>query len=233
MTASQLKRQESELHRVAAALEVKFARGGAEGSFSGYGAVFGNVDSVGDVLVKGAFQQSLREWNGKGRLPPMLLQHGGFLGGADDLLPIGKWLSMEEDDRGLKVEGQLIALDTDRGRYIHEGLKSGALAGLSIGYRAKEFTIGARPGEARRTLKQVHLAEVSIVTSPANDLALVTGAKSVTSAREFEDFLRRHGFAKAAAQRLTAGGWPALTTKAQPRAVADFFRKATAELKKD
>ncbi|MGE3651811.1 MAG: HK97 family phage prohead protease, partial [Reyranellaceae bacterium] len=131
----------------------KFDGSATDGSFSGYGAVFGNVDTYGDVIEGGAFKDTLRTWEDKGKYPPMLLQHGGgFLGGADDLLPVGKWTSMAENSRGLKVEGQLFALQTERGQYLYEGLKSGALDGLSIGYRAKEFVLGTKPGEPRRRL---------------------------------------------------------------------------------
>ena len=71
-------------------MEVKFASD-KTGVFSGYGAMFGNVDAGGDVIEKGAFKDTLREWEDKGKYPPMLLQHGGgMFGGADDLLPIGK-----------------------------------------------------------------------------------------------------------------------------------------------
>ena len=78
--------------------EVKFAAGAKEGTFSGYGAIFGNTDSYGDVIERHAFKETLRTWEDKGKWPPMLLQHGGgFLGGADDMLPIGKWNSMEEN----------------------------------------------------------------------------------------------------------------------------------------
>ena len=105
------------MDRIHLPIEVKFAGSASEGTFSGYGAVFGNRDSYGDVIDKGAFKSTLREWEEKGKLPPMLLQHGGgiFGGGADDMLPVGKWTAMEENARGLKVEGQLFALGTSAG----------------------------------------------------------------------------------------------------------------------
>ncbi len=196
-----------------AAFEFKFSDDGTKGTFSGYGAIFGNVDSYGDVLEKGAFGASLKEWQGKGKLPPMLLQHGGFLS-ADDMLPIGRWTSMEENSKGLKVEGELFALQTERGQYIYEGLKSGVLDGLSIGYRAKEFAIGTKPGEPRRSLKAVELIELSVVTFPANDKARISAVKSasdIRTIREFEDHLREVGFSSAAAKAIAAGGF-----KAQP-----------------
>lgn len=168
----------------------------AAGTFSGYGAIFGNTDSYGDVIERGAFSMTLKEWKSRGKLPPMLLQHGGgfFGGGADDMLPIGKWLSMEENSKGLKVEGQLFALNTERGQYIHEGLKAGVLDGLSIGFVPREVRYGEGKDEPARTLVDIDLWELSVVTFPANDKARVTAAKSaaltVSEIREIEDLLR-------------------------------------------
>lgn len=166
------------MDKLTCALEVKFASGGdaPAGSFTGYGAVFGNVDSYGDMIQKGAFKDTLREAKKAGRMPKMLLEHGmGF--GALDAIPVGAWTSMEEDETGLKVSGELFALDTERGKYIYEGLKSGAIDGLSIGYRVRDAAFGTKPDDPRRTLKKIDLHEVSIVTFPANDLARTDAVK--------------------------------------------------------
>ena len=180
-------------HLATGLIEVKFASGTAkEGTFSGYGAVFGNVDSHGDVIQKGAFKNSLREWETRGKLPKMLLQHGGFFGPVDDMLPIGRWTSMEENSKGLKVEGELFAINTDRGALIYEGLKSGELDGLSIGYRAKKYTMGTKPQDPTRTIEEVDLHEVSIVTWGSNDKALISQVKGLDlfNPRELERDLK-------------------------------------------
>lgn len=188
--------------------EVKLADDGAAiGTFEGYGAVFGNVDAYGDVIAKGAFAGSLREAKARGKFAPMLLQHGGsiFGGAANDMLPVGKWEHMEERPKGLWVEGKLFALKTERGQYILEGLKSGALDGLSIGYRVRKSTNGTKPGEPRRTLTEIDLVEVSIVTFPANPKARVTSAKHALAAselRELEAALGDRGLSRS--DRLTA-----------------------------
>jgi len=162
------------------------------GQFSGYGAIFGNVDAAGDVIEPGAFSESLGEWKGRGKLPPMLLQHGALGASAEDMLPVGEWLSMEENRRGLKVEGRLFALGTERGQYIYEGLRSGVLDGLSIGFQTREFSYGTRPGEPDRRLTNLDLWEVSIVTFPANPKARVMAVKALTldTLRELEHYLR-------------------------------------------
>ncbi len=177
------------------------------GAFSGYGAIFGEEDALGDVIQEGAFTNTLREWKKElGKWPPMLLQHGGgsfFGAGAEDMLPVGQWTEMQENKRGLKVEGQLFALSTEKGQYIYEGLKSGVLDGLSIGYKTRQFIQGTKPGEPDRTLTEIDLWEVSIVTFPANRLARVIGVKtlSVEQLRELEGALHDGGLSRADARR--------------------------------
>lgn len=195
-------------------LEVKFAADdvAADGTFDGYGAVFGNVDSYGDVIVKGAFRQTLKEWRQAKALPPMLVQHGGWMMTDMDALPIGKWEEMSEDDTGLRVRGRLINLETERGKTIYGALKEGVLDGLSIGYRAKEFTYGTKPDEPRRTLKVLDLQEVSVVTFPANGRARIDAVKAADlTERDVERMLTRDaGLSRSVAQRLMAGGYAAI-----------------------
>ena len=192
--------------------DVKLAEddaGAQEMVFSGYGAVFGNVDSYGDVIQKGAFKETLRGARKDGTWPAMLMQHGGFLGGSDDN-PVGIWTELNEDDTGLYVEGKLA--DTARGREAYSLLKMAprpALNGLSIGYRAKEWSVGTKPGEPRRTLKKIELMEVSLVTFPANGKARVAAVKSGLTVRDAERSLREAGFSRPPRLRRfgPAGGW--------------------------
>lgn len=191
-------------------LEIKLASDDFDaktGEFRGYGSVFGGIDSYGDRIEKGAFKATLREWEDRGKFPPMLLQHGGFGVNAMDMVPVGQWTEMEENSKGLKVAGRLFAMGTERGQYIYEGLKTGALDGLSIGYRARKFVNGTKPNEPRRTLTDIDLVELSIVTIPADDKARVGAVKTI---RQFEDFLRDvGGFGAAAAKAIAARGFKA------------------------
>ena len=86
-------------------------------TFSGYGAVFGNVDAYGDVIAKGAFDRSIADFKASGAWPAMLSQHGGWDMSAESLTPIGVWTEMREDGHGLYVEGRLA--DTPRGREMY------------------------------------------------------------------------------------------------------------------
>lgn len=184
-------------HRSYGLGEVKIADVGEAGEmkFSGYGAVFGNVDSYGDVIARGAFKDTIARAKSSGIWPAMLSQHGWSDGGET---PVGIYTEMREDDHGLWIEGKLA--NTDRGREIYELLKMKprpALNGLSIGFRAKEWAVRTSPEEPRRTLKVVDLLEVSLVTFPANGKARVMSVKSEFNPRDLEDALRDAGLSRA------------------------------------
>lgn len=178
------------LERLRCGLEIKLAQADADakvGTFKGYGSVFNNIDAGSDMVMPGAFKKTLREWKKRGKLPKMLLQHGGFFGPAEDGIPIGKYTLMEEDEKGLYLEGELFALDTQKGKYIHEGMKTGELDGLSIGYVPKGVEYPNKPDEPRRKLKEVDLFEVSVVTFGMNKDALVESAKSIEQFQTLAD----------------------------------------------
>lgn len=178
-----------------------------ERSFSGYASVFNVLDAYGDVIVAGAFKQSLREAKKANDWPPMLSQHGGMIGGGDDV-PIGVWAEIDEDDTGLRVKGVLA--DTPRGEEYYKLLKMQprpAVTGMSIGYRPKEWAMGTKPDEPRRTLKKIELVEISLVTFPANKAARVSQVKSIRSA---EMALRDAGFTAAEAKTILAEGFSGL-----------------------
>lgn len=148
------------------ALQIKAA--GDDGSVEGYGSVFGVRDNYDDVIAKGAFMASLKAHKSAGTMPAMLWQH-------DASQPIGIWTDMVEDEKGLRIVGKL-ALDTTKGKEAHALLKMGALNGLSIGFMSKQWAYD-RDTEVR-TLTEIDLWEVSLVTFPANEKARITGVKA-------------------------------------------------------
>lgn len=169
------------------ALQIKAA--GDDGTVEGYGSVFGVRDNYDDVIAKGAFVQSLKDHRAAGTMPAMLWQHD-----ADK--PIGVWTEMVEDEKGLRIKGQL-AMETVKGKEAHALLKMGALNGLSIGFMSKEWSYD-RDTEVR-TLTAIDLWEVSLVTFPANEKARVTNVKSadeLQAPKDAEKVLRDAGFSK-------------------------------------
>jgi HK97 family phage prohead protease len=142
-------------------MSVRFSELGVDG-FEGYASVFGSRDGIGDVVAPGAFAQSLRR-RGAGGVR-MLYQHFAHE-------PIGVWDEIREDKRGLYVRGHLV-MEVERARDVAALLREGALGGLSIGFK----TVRARKetGAATRTLLQVDLWEISVVTFPLLEAASVT-----------------------------------------------------------
>lgn len=185
--------------------------------FSGYGAVFGNVDAYGDVIEPGAFSKFLADVkSGDQQWPAMLLQHGGWGMSADDMTPVGVWTDLAEDGTGLKVSGRLA--DTPRGSEIYKLMKMEprpAINGLSIGYIAKEWEQRTKPEDPRRRLKRIDLIEISPVTFPANGKARVDSIKSAVdyTDREFEKLMRDAGFSRNEALIVMNQGFRHLKTR--------------------
>lgn len=187
---------------------------GPVGTFSGYGSVFGNRDSDGDVIAKGAFALSLADFRAKGTLPRMLFGH-------DRNRPIGTYTQMREDDHGLWLEGELWVdgthpnADAMTARRL---MQSPGGAGLSIGFYIREEEIDRT--QQIRTITQAKLMEVSVVTFPANELAMTVGVKAagdIQTPRDFEEFLRDAGFSRGQAKAIAARGFKA---KDDPREAA-------------
>jgi HK97 family phage prohead protease len=174
---------------------------GETGQFAGYASVFGGVDSYGDTIIKGAYEYSLKK-NGK---PKMYVQH------ESRGLPVGKWLTVREDDHGLFVEGEFtpgMAMAQD----AQAALKHGTVDGLSIGYMLKAGDYEDLE-DGKRLIKRVtNLAEVSIVTYPADSAARIDLASvksedidALETVTEFERLLREVGsFDRQSAKHLIA-----------------------------
>lgn len=180
-----------------------------EGTFVGYGSIFGNADSYGEIVEPGAFLKSLSRHTKEKSKPLMLWQH-------NPNEPIGVWDDLTEDAKGLKGTGRLV-LETTRGREVYALLKAGAVRGLSIGYRE----IKAEPDGNLRRLKELDLMEISVVSFPANRRASVAAVKSERMdefarrlrdgdpmpIKEFEDILREAGVPKSMAVQIASVGY--------------------------
>lgn len=166
----------------------------ADGTVTGYGSVFGVEDSYGDIVEKGAFERSLKD-----RMPKMLYQHN-----SSDL--VGKWTVAREDSKGLYLEGKIME-NLTRGAEVLTLLREEILDGLSIGFRTRKARWDDKT-EIRHLL-ELDLLEVSFVTFPALEVALVNGVKSSRefNKREVEQYLRDAGLPSAFAKKLLSGGW--------------------------
>lgn len=174
------------------------------GEFEGYASVFGEVDQGGDVVLAGAFRDSLSA-------RPADRVKMFYMHESDK--PIGKWLEIREDGRGLYVKGKILTT-IEKGREVYEMLREGLLDGLSIGYRTLDDEFDRTQGVRR--LKTVDLREISVVTFPMLESATVSLVKGETlpTERQFERFLMRDaGFSAQQAKAIIAGGYKAIKTE--------------------
>ncbi len=152
-----------------------------EGTFVGYGSIFGNKDLGNDIVEKGAFLKSINDRGARG--VKMLWQH------KTDA-PIGIFNEIREDNKGLRVEGQL-AMGTQGGREAYELMKMGALDGMSIGYKADPAKQIYDPKGKKRHLKELDLMEINLVTFPMNTRARIQAVKGEEmNIRDLEKGLR-------------------------------------------
>ena len=143
------------------------------GEFSGYAAVFGNLDDGNDIIEKGAFAKTIAA--DLDRIKILALHNSSWL-------PVGKPLELREDEHGLFIWGKIS--DTSMGRDVMTLLRDGVLGELSIGYDAVDFEWDGDSGI--RHLKEIKLWEVSIVTWAMNDQATIDEVKSMAEALKAE-----------------------------------------------
>lgn len=183
------------------------------GIIEGYASTW-DIDRGDDVIMQGAFADSIKRHSEDGRPIRMLYQHNGseLIGG----FPIH---SVREDEKGLYVKGE-INLDVQKGREAYALAKQGVLTDMSIGFSiASRDDVDFRDdGEVVvRTIKRVELWEISMVGEPMNPKAKVVNVKNdsgkfevcdveqIKSKSEYREFLKGIGiFSNNAVEYLTS-----------------------------
>jgi len=183
------------MDRLIAPIEIKEAK--SDGTFTGYAAVFNNVDLGRDVILPGAFKSVKTTSDGQVRIA---MNH--------NLHQLAGKAKFEQDDRGLRVEGQL-TLGVSYVRDAYELMKAGVLDGLSVGF---DIPYGGasyedRDGDYVRIIKEAVLWEFSLVPFGMNPEALIENVKTI---RDFEAQLRGLGYSQREAKALASGGFKSL-----------------------
>lgn len=156
-------------------------------TFEGYASTFGNIDLGDDIIVRGAFSKTLK----KNAEVPVLWQH-------QMSEPVGKSITLYEDDKGLYIKAILPKSDTLVSGRIIPQMKVGSIREMSIGF----FTRESDMEKGVRLLKEIELFEVSLVTKAMNPQALVSGFKSVESLKDIEQSLKEMGLSNTEAKTL-------------------------------
>lgn len=177
------------------------------GTIEGYRSVFGEIDLGGDIVIKGAFADSMANY-----------LHSGFTAHSHDWdfdKAVGFPLEAHEDDYGFFVKSQFHSTpDAQAVRTkAQERQAAGKQVGFSYGYKTDDFQLieakdfkdqlpqyikadrleenlkKAQQFPRIRIIKKNTIVEDSIVTSPMNTLAASTGVKSTPSPDEIKQFL--------------------------------------------
>lgn len=178
--------------------EIKFAGDGKQGIFEGYSSVFGNEDSDGDIILSGAYKNTLEKQT---RKVAMFFNHRQWE------IPVGKWDSIEEDSKGLYVRGQLTP-GNSAASDLKAAMLHGTVEGMSVGFAVTkdDYTIASNGGRIFKNISW--LKEISVCTFPANELAGVDAMKcidGIETIRDVEGWLRDSvGLSKSQAVGLIA-----------------------------
>lgn len=148
-----------------------------EGIFEAYASVFGNIDSYGDVVAKGAFTKTLEEWGESGNTIPCLYGHDMF----DPFCNIGAVLAAEQDDHGLKVRVQL-DLDNPTAMQVYRLMKGRRLNQMSFAFDVLDSGKTEVDGEKANELRELQLYEVSVVPVGANQETEILSVKAQAAA---------------------------------------------------
>ena len=178
--------------------EIKFLGDGTQGIFEGYASVFGNVDSDGDIILAGAFKNTLQTQT---RKVAMFFNHRAWE------LPFGKWDALQEDTKGLFVRGQLTPGHSGASD-LKAAMQHGTVEGMSVGFSVTkdDYSLAANGGRIFKNITA--LREISVCTFPANEQAGISAMKSIDgieTIRDVENWLRDSvGLSKSQAVGLIA-----------------------------
>lgn len=147
------------------------------GEFVAIVSAFGNEDSQGDIVEKGAFEKTLAEWIIKGRPIPAVWAHQF----SDPFKFIGEYSAAEETDEGLKLTGQL-DLDNPTAAQVHKLMERGLVVEFSISGLVRDYELVEKDDEdswwPALRIKDIDLWEAGPCFKGANDQTELLSIKS-------------------------------------------------------
>ena len=148
-------------------------KAGENGIVEGYASTWTKTpDSYGDIVIKGAFTETLKKRKATGHPFPLCFNHD-----FDQI--IGAVFEAEEDDYGLKISASF--LNTPAAQEKRELVKEGIVWQFSFAYSvlgAEAPTEEEKKQGIVQKLTKLDLYEVSLVPVPANQTAIVTEVKN-------------------------------------------------------
>jgi hypothetical protein len=199
------------------------------GEFTALVSVFGNEDSVGDVVMPGAFAEDLDRWKRSGDPIPVIWSHDW----GDPFSHIGHVTDARETPGGLVVTGQL-DLANPKAEQVFRLLKGRRVTQFSFAYDIEDGGWGQRDGREVYELRKLRIHEVGPTLVGANQETELLAAKAarvasgmkagrVLSQKNFEALTAAHeaiGEVLAAAQPEKAAARTPSSEPGQPDAAA-------------
>lgn len=162
-------------------VEVKAIGDEESGKFQAYFSIFDNIDSYGDVVVKGAFEEDFDRWGPKGSGIPIYWRHRM----DDPMLNLGASVESKEDDTGGWTEGQL-DLENPNAAYTYKLIKEGRVRQMSFAYDILEAGWVEKTEDGQKIsyyeLRKLRIHEISIVPVGANQETEILAVKSARDA---------------------------------------------------
>lgn len=152
---------------------IKEASDEGNGGFTGYAATFDREpDCYGDVIAKGAFDETLRKWAESGKPVPLLYGHNMY----DPDYNIGT-AELSVDEKGLLAVASFDG--SAKAQRVRELVKDGRLYKMSFAYDVLEAgAVVLDGGRKANELRKLDVFEVSVVLVPANSHAEIFESKS-------------------------------------------------------
>lgn len=152
-----------------------------DGEFIAYPSTFTRTpDDYGDVVAKGAFTDTIKDWKQSGKVLPVMYMHKM----DDPNYNIGAVEDMGEDDHGWWIKAKLDD-DNPIAQRVHELIKEGRLSQMSFAFDVLDAApVKIEDGTEARELRKVKVYEASVVPVGANQ---DTSIEAIKSAPEVKD----------------------------------------------
>lgn len=144
-------------------------------SFTGYASTFDFIDSVGDVVRKGAFAADVAAHKAGDRMFGCYYSHSMNSSPYDT---VGVVKSMTEDDTGLLVDVELYVDDNPAAAYLYKMLQEGVVREMSFAYKVTDYAWEKVDDLEVFAIKAVDLLEVSVCPVGVNRQALIQDVKA-------------------------------------------------------
>ena len=186
-SAVRFKAPVAEEHRTKAFAPVRFKAEGEDagdgtklgpGEFIALAAVFDNIDSYGDRIIRGAFAETLEQWSSSGDPIPVIWQHNW----SDPNAHIGYVLEAKETDEGLWYKGKLDIEDNPFALQVYRLMKGRRVTQQSFGFDVIDGRSVTEEGRDVFEITRVHLYEVGPCLVGVNQATNLLDIKSAPAA---------------------------------------------------